>query len=239
MLKIHQLTKKIQNRTLLNNVNLELDQGTIGILLGKSGVGKSTLLRVLNNLEDYNSGSFLLDGTALNLKTINQSHTIGMVFQHFNLFEHLNVQDNIVVTLTQCKGMAPQEAKNIAYKLLERYGLQQHSKSSVHHLSGGQKQRLAIARTLALDPKIICLDEPTSALDPHLTKQVAQYIQELANEKRMVLLTTHDMHLLKLLDGHLFFMEEGTIVEHTSKKRWSSNPENTPKLSRFLSHASD
>lgn len=234
MLKVNQLSKTIKSQKILKNLNFEIDHGKIAIFLGGSGAGKSTLLRVLNNLESYDSGIFSLDGSTLNLSKVNYTYTVGMVFQHFNLFENLNAEDNIIFTLTNCKGMNELEAKRIAKELLERYGLQNHAKSQISHLSGGQKQRLAIARTLAVDPKIICLDEPTSALDPRLTNQVAKFITELAEENRIVILTTHDMNLLEQLDGYLFLMEEGSIIESTSKSECFDYPTLYPKLHNFL-----
>jgi ABC-type polar amino acid transport system ATPase subunit len=234
MFKVTHLSKKIENKTILKDLNFEIDHGRIAIFLGASGTGKSTLLRILNNLETFDTGSFILDGAKLNLADVSHSHTVGMVFQHFNLFEHLNAEENIVLTLRHCKGVAIKEAKRIANQLLERYELQNHSKTSINNLSGGQKQRLAIARTLAVDPKIICLDEPTSALDPRLTSQVAKFIRELAAEKRIVLLTTHDMNLLEKLEGELFLMGEGSIIETASTKECLANPESYPKLQNFL-----
>ncbi len=233
MLKVEGLSKSIHKRKILSDLNFEIDHGKIGIFLGGSGVGKSTLLRVLNNLESYESGSFFLNGSTLDLACIN--HTIGMVFQHFNLFEHLNVEDNIILTLTKSKGTSKKEAEEIASKLLCRYGLHDHAKAKVCNLSGGQKQRLAIARTLAVNPVVVCLDEPTSALDPRLTSQVATFITELASENRIVLLTTHDMHLLEQLEGQLFLMEGGSIAESVSKEVYMSNRATYPKLQGFLS----
>lgn len=234
MLKVKNLSKTIKNKTILKDMNFEIDHGQIAIFLGESGAGKSTLLRVLNHLESFNTGAFTLDGTDLNLENVNQRNVVGMVFQHFNLFEHLNAEENITLPLTRCKGIVQSKAECIANTLLMRYGLQDHAKTNVSRLSGGQKQRLAIARTLAVDPKIVCLDEPTSALDPRLTSQVAHYINELATENRIVLLTTHDMGLLEQLNGHLFLVEQGTVVESAPKKAWTTNPSAYPKLQSFL-----
>lgn len=234
MFKVKNLSKTVRDKKILKDLSFEIAYGKIAIFLGKSGVGKSTLLRVLNNLENYDSGSFFLEDSQLNLAHVNYAHTMGMVFQHFNLFEHLNAQDNIILTLTNCKGINKKEAEHTANNLLKRYGLQHIAKTSICNLSGGEKQRLAIARTLAVNPKIICLDEPTSALDPRLTNQVANYITELAAENRIVLLTTHDMNLLEQLDGRLFLMEEGSITESASKNECISNPTLYPKLQNFL-----
>ncbi len=234
MLKVSSLSKNFQKKQILKNLDFEIDHGNIAIFLGESGAGKSTLLRILNNLETFDTGLFTLSGSSLNLAKATGTHTIGMVFQHFNLFEHLSAEDNIILTLIKCKGLDKKEAKLIAHKLLERYELQNHAKSKISSLSGGQKQRLAIARTIAVDPKIICLDEPTSALDPRLTSQVAKFITELAKENRIVILTTHDMNLLEQLDGNLFLMKDGSIIERASKRAYISNQKVYPEIQKFL-----
>ena len=231
MFKVNHLSKTIHSKNILNDLNFEIGRGEIAIFLGESGVGKSTLLRVINNLENYDKGSFSLDGLKLNLTT--QSHTVGMVFQHFNLFEHLTAEDNIILTLTKSKGLNKKEAKQMASRLLERYGLQDKAKTITGRLSGGQKQRLAIARTLAIDPKVICLDEPTSALDPRLTSQVAKFITELAAENRIILLATHDMNLLEQLDGKLFLMEGGSILKPSQKMNGLSSRQPTQSSKTF------
>lgn len=226
MLEVRGLTKRIKGKTILKDIGFEVHRGKIGIFLGGSGAGKSTLLRVLNNLESYDAGSFSLDKEKLDLTCVNRNRTVGIVFQHFNLFEHLSVEENITLALVQCQGVGKEEALAIAYLQLEKYGLEDKAKEGVHRLSGGQKQRLAIARTLALNPKIVCLDEPTSALDPRLTNQVATIISELASENRIILLTTHDMKLLGQLDGLLHLMEHGEIVERGKSS--------LPKLRSFI-----
>lgn len=234
MFTVKNLSKQRHNKTILNDLSFTVDHGKVAIFLGGSGAGKSTLLRVLNSLESYSRGAFFLDGAELNLADVNRDHTVGMVFQHFNLFEHLNAEENIMLALIKCKGLHKREAEGVAKRLLDRYGLLDKAKASVHKLSGGQKQRLAIARTLALDPKIVCLDEPTSALDPRLTIQVSAFIKELANENRIVLLTTHDMGLIEQLDGQLFLLENGSIVENATKNEISSDSDQFPKLHLFL-----
>lgn len=233
MLKVEKLDKTIGNKEILRNVSFEVDHGQIGIFLGGSGVGKSTLLRVLNHLETYDKGTFILDGTSLDLADANKNHMMGMVFQHFNLFENLNVERNITLALTKVLRKSNEEAHRMAMDLLERYGLSHLAQNSVHKLSGGQKQRLAIARTLALNPKIICLDEPTSALDPQLKAQMAGYIRELANDQRIVLIATHDTGLIAQLEAKLFLMQNGTIVE---SKEQEEDLDIYPRLSGFLKH---
>lgn len=235
MFKVQKLTKTLKRKTIIKELDFEIDHGKVGIFLGGSGVGKSTLLRILNNLESYDEGFFTLDGQPLNLKTVNSTHTVGMVFQHFNLFEHLSVEDNIILPLMRCQNKERVEASVIASRLLGYYGISDKAKIKSSQLSGGQKQRLAIARTLALNPKIVCLDEPTSALDPKLTAQVAGFIKDLAEEGRIVLLTTHDVNLIQQLEGQLFLMEEGKIVETASKDACFAQEKQYPKLQRFLS----
>lgn len=234
MFRVHQLTKSIRERVVIKELNFEIDHGKVAIFLGASGVGKSTFLRVLNNLESYDSGSFSLDGQSIDLKRTPCNHTFGMVFQHFNLFEHLSVEDNIILPLVKCRNKTKSEASEIAFRLLERYGIADKAKMRSSKLSGGQKQRLAIARTLALDPKIVCLDEPTSALDPRLTTQVACYIRELTSENRIVLLTTHDIKLVEQLEGQLFLMEEGRIVEEAPREDYFVQTAKYTKLQRFI-----
>lgn len=234
MFKVQKLTKTIKDKKIIKELDFEVDHGRIAIFLGGSGVGKSTLLRILNNLESYDDGNFTLDGQSLNLKDANRNHTIGMVFQHFNLFEQLSVEDNIILPLIKCQNKKKSEAIKIAATLLDHYGIQDKAKVKSSQLSGGQKQRLAIARTLALNPKIICLDEPTSALDPKLTAQVAGFIKELARENRIILLTTHDVNLVEQLEGQLFLMEDGKIIESASKSDCFTQDGQYPKLQRFL-----
>lgn len=232
MLSVKNISKAINGKVLLDSISFDVPRGTIAAFLGGSGAGKTTLLRVLNNLETLDSGSVLLDDVALDLHSVSKTHTVGMVFQHFNLFEHLSVQENITLPLT-LQGSSNEEAQAIAQALLGKYGLLDKAKNSIAKLSGGQKQRLAIARSEALNPQIICLDEPTSALDPILTSQVAEFVQNLANQNRIVLLTTHDMALIQRLDCHLFFMNQGTIVERTTSQDYLMEPSRFP---HFLSY---
>jgi polar amino acid transport system ATP-binding protein len=234
MFKVETLTKKVQEKVILNHISFEIDPGSIAIFLGSSGVGKSTLLRVLNNLESYDQGSFYLNGHSLKLPQVNKDHTVGMVFQQFNLFEHLTVEENITLALKKLKGKTSNEATQIASQLLESYGLGDKANLSIHKLSGGQKQRLALARTMALNPKIICLDEPTSALDPLLTQQIAKYITDLAAEGRIVIIATHDTKLIHHLNGMLYLMKEGSIIEKSHTEDYRAAPSDFPYLKEFL-----
>src|SRR5438445_5916723 len=179
MLKISHINKSYNTKKILNDISLTVKKGEIALFLGSSGVGKSTLLRILNNLETISSGAIYLDDASLNLSAINTTHTVGMVFQHFNLFDHLTVEQNITLPLERVLKKNSTDAHIIAHTLLQRYGLIDQKNKYAFQLSGGQKQRLAIARALAMEPKIICLDEPTSALDPVLNSYVANNIQQL------------------------------------------------------------
>jgi len=237
MLEVKKLTKSYHGKEILNNVSFEVKRGEIAIFLGGSGTGKSTLLRILNKLESANSGEIYLDGEEIPLSRLNRKHLIGMVFQHFNLFENLTVEENITLPLIKALKKSPEEAHTIATTLLEKYSLVEHSKKSVAKLSGGQKQRLAIARTLSLQPEIVCLDEPTSALDPLLTNQVADTIKEIASQGRIVLLTTHDIALIEKLPCKIFLMKDQTICETATSEQFHRSPEQYPHLTAFVTGA--
>ena len=234
MLKINNLNKSYNRKKILNDISLNVEKGEIALFLGSSGVGKSTLLRILNNLETVNSGTISLNNTTLNLATINTTHTVGMVFQHFNLFDHLTVEQNITLPLERVLKKKPADAHTIAHKLLERYGLIEQKNKYAAQLSGGQKQRLAIARALAMEPKIICLDEPTSALDPVLTSYVANNIQQLATDGYIVLVASHDTDLLKKLNCTIYLMSEGSIIETAQSQELHNNPDRFPRIKKFI-----
>ncbi|MCL4229284.1 ATP-binding cassette domain-containing protein [Candidatus Dependentiae bacterium] len=235
MLSIKNLSKSFGDKKILDSVNLDVRRGEIAVLLGASGVGKSTLLRVLNNLEVADTGEIKLDGELIDLSTINQRHLSGMVFQQFNLFEHLTAEQNIRMGLERGAGFPSREAQEVAQRLLREYGLADKAKSYVSQLSGGQKQRLAIARALALRPQIICLDEPTSALDPLLTNYVAEMIQALARQSYIVLVATHDTTLLERLSCTIYLMSNGKIIESALSKEFYAHKENFPQIARFVS----
>ncbi len=234
MLSIKKLSKKFGSKTILNDISFSVRPGEIAAFLGASGVGKSTLLRILNNLETYDQGSIELDGKQLNLETVNSRHTVGMVFQHFNLFINMSVQRNITLPLEKTAGYSHEDAVKVADALLAKYGLIKLKDAYVSQLSGGQKQRLAIVRSIALKPRIICFDEPTSALDPMLTTQIAQLISDLAKEGFIVLVATHDTTLLEKLDCTMYLMKDGAIVESARTKDFQKNPTAYFKLKTFI-----
>jgi ABC-type polar amino acid transport system ATPase subunit len=235
MLKIDNICKKFGSKIILNNVSLSVKTGEIAVLLGSSGVGKSTLLRVLSGLDHADSGAIYLNNKRLDPTTIHKQHLVGMVFQQFNLFEHLNVEKNITLALEKVAGKTPQEASAIAHKLLAQYGLADKAQARINQLSGGQKQRLAIARSLAMKPEILCLDEPTSALDPLLTMHVGNTITQLADKGYIVLVATHDTGLLDKLDCTIYLMEQGAIIETTRNADFKIHPERYPLIAKFVS----
>jgi len=235
MLNIVKLSKSFGNKPpILDKIDLVVKRGEVALLLGSSGVGKSTLLRILNNLETFDSGAVFLDHVALNLAQINQTHTVGMVFQQFNLFEHLTVLENITIGLTRSLKKTPLEAEKIAISFLHKYKLFDKKDSFISQLSGGQKQRIAVARAVALKPKIICFDEPTSALDPSFTNQVAQTIQQLGKEQYTVIVATHDVRLLELLDCTVHLMDRGAIIESGLAKNIRNQPQLYPCIEQFI-----
>ena len=233
MLTLTNVTKRFGTKTVLDSVSLSVCHGEIALLLGPSGVGKSTLLRILNNLEIPDAGFFELDGKPLDLTQVHVTHTVGMVFQQFNVFEHLTVLENITLVLEKVLKKHRSEAQRIAYNLLERYGLRDQAHQSVHALSGGQKQRLAIARALTLHPSVICFDEPTSALDPVLKNYVATLIRELVHQNIIILIASHDINLIYKLSCTVYLMHEGKIIESARSEEFKAHPSLYPALERF------
>lgn len=234
MLSIKNLSKQFGTKKVIDDVSFDVPQGGIAVLLGSSGVGKSTLLRVLNNLESLDKGVITLDEKPLDISTATKDHICGMVFQQFNLFPHMSVLENITFPLEKTSGKSKKDAETIGLELLAQYNLTDKKDSYPSQLSGGQKQRLALARTIALKPKIICFDEPTSALDPLLTTHVARTIQELADAGYIVLIATHDTALLDKLSCSIYLMDSGKIVETASANELKSNPNSYPKISQFV-----
>jgi ABC-type polar amino acid transport system ATPase subunit len=234
MLQIKNITKAYNDKKIIDDVSLNVDKGQIALLLGQSGVGKSTLLRILNNLESIDAGSIFLDDKKLDPKANAITHAVGMVFQGFNLFDHLTVQENITLALEKVLHLSRDQALAIADNLLAKYGLLDKKDKHVSQLSGGQKQRLAIARTVAMKPRIICMDEPTSALDPLLTSHVAKSIQELSDQGYIVLVASHDIALLDKLKCTIYLMQAGHIIESATSDEFKSNKSAYPALSKFI-----
>lgn len=229
MLEIKNVSKQFGEKKVLQEISLAVKPGEIGFLLGPSGVGKSTLLRILNNLETIDTGTITLNNSPL------KPADVGMVFQQFNLFENMTVESNITFPLIKVAKKTVPEAKEIATNLLKRYGLDDKANVYPSQLSGGQKQRLGIARSLAMKPKIMCLDEPTSALDPLLTNYVAQTIQDLASESYTVVVASHDIALLTQLNCTIYVMKrKGGIVQTATSEDYNKNPNAYPLIKQFI-----
>lgn len=216
MIKVNNLKKKFGKLEVLKNIDMSVNKGEIVAILGPSGSGKSTLLRCMNLLETPSGGEIIFDGkNILDKKSdINKvRQEIGMVFQNFNLFNNMCVIDNITLALTKVKKMDKESAEKIGAQLLNRVGLLDKAHVFPAQLSGGQKQRIAIARALAMKPKVMLFDEPTSALDPEMVKEVLDVMKELADEGTTMVVVTHEIGFAKEVATKVVFMDEGYIVE--------------------------
>jgi polar amino acid transport system ATP-binding protein len=217
-ISIKNLTKKYGELVALNNLSLELEDVSSLAIIGPSGGGKTTLLRILAGLEKPDSGSVTLNGHTIDFsceKSLNEHRRrIAVVFQAYNLFPHLTAIDNIILPLTKTRGLKHQEAESKAVQLLSQLGLSEHMKHSPNQLSGGQKQRVAIARALSLQPEILLFDEPTSALDPEITAEILDVINGLRQENRNIILVTHEIGFARHACGHVAFVSEGQVETH-------------------------
>lgn len=227
MIKINGLHKKFDKLHVLKGINLEIKQGDIVTVIGPSGSGKSTLLHCINRLEEPTEGHIFIDNIDImdkkcNINSIRQK--VGMVFQHFNLFPHKKVIENITLAPTLLKGLSKNDAEKKARELLKKVGLEDKADVYPNRLSGGQKQRIAIARALAMEPEVILFDEPTSALDPEMIKEVLDVMQNLAKEGMTMIIVTHEMGFAKNVANRLLFMDGGIIVEDTHPKEFFENP---------------
>ncbi|MBM9604869.1 amino acid ABC transporter ATP-binding protein [Desulfopila inferna] len=207
-------------KKILSNVSITLPAGSLKVLIGPSGGGKSTFLQTLNHLIPHDSGSIELDGRTVDFTNTKELYAyrqqVGMIFQDFNLFDHLNALDNVAIALRKVKGMKKAAANERAAEELARVGLQDKKMLFPAELSGGQKQRVAIARALAMDPKVLLLDEPTSALDPELVGEVLSVIRDLTREGLTMLMATHQMDFAQALADEILFMQQGSVIEQGS-----------------------
>ena len=223
------LKKSYGSLEVLKSIDLQVTEGEVVCLIGPSGSGKSTLLRCLNMLEEVTSGEVVVNDFKLTDKKndINKiRENIGMVFQHFNLFPHLTVLENITLAPVDLKKATPQQAKEKALELLERVGLKEKANENPAKLSGGQKQRVAIARALAMNPDIMLFDEPTSALDPEMVGEVLNVIKQLAQEGMTMVIVTHEMGFAREVADRVIFMDNGYIVEEGTPQEIFGNPQN-------------
>ncbi|MDO4926442.1 MAG: amino acid ABC transporter ATP-binding protein [Turicibacter sp.] len=227
MLKIQQLSKFFNGKQVLKSIDLEIQEGEIVTIIGPSGSGKSTLLRCMNLLEVPEEGDVIFEGTNLldpktNLNEIREH--IGMVFQNFNLFPNKTVGENITLALKLLKKMDEESAHNVALNLLTRVGLADKIDVYPAKLSGGQKQRVAIARSLALNPKLMLFDEPTSALDPEMVKEVLDVMKELGESGMTMVIVTHEMNFARNVATRAIFIDQGQILEDTTPEELFTNP---------------
>ena len=220
----------------LKNIDFSVKKGEIVVICGPSGSGKSTLIRCINGLEDIDNGDILVDNMDIhaskkNLQAIRSE--VGMVFQHFNLFPHLTILENITLAPTLVKNIDKKEINQIALNLLEKVKLADKANSYPADLSGGQKQRVAIARSLAMKPKIILFDEPTSALDPETIGDVLSVMKDLAQENFTIVCVTHEMGFAKEVGDRIVFMDHGVIIEENTPEEFFNNP-SSDRAKKFL-----
>lgn len=237
MIKVNNLHKSFGELEVLKGIDAHIEKGEVVSIIGPSGGGKSTFLRCLNMLETPTSGTIVFEGTDItNEKTDINIHRqkMGMVFQHFNVFPHLTVLENITLAPVTLKKKTPEEAKKQAMALLERVGLADKADEYPRRLSGGQKQRLAIVRALAMEPDVMLFDEPTSALDPEMVGEVLEVIKSLADEGMTIVLVTHEMGFAKAVSDRVMFISGGVIAEEGTPEQVFDNPQN-PRTKDFLS----
>ena len=227
IVEIKNLKKNFGDNEVIKDMSLTVKEGEVVVLIGPSGSGKSTFLRCINALEEASGGSIIVDDVDIRSKDtdINKvRENIGMVFQHFNLFPHKSVLDNITLAPVKLKKMTEEEAKEKAMSLLERVGMADKADNFPSQISGGQKQRVAIARALAMNPDIILFDEPTSALDPEMVGEVLNVMKELASGGMTMVIVTHEMGFAREVADRVIFMDEGVIVEEGTPEEVLNNP---------------
>ncbi|HYD96830.1 MAG TPA: amino acid ABC transporter ATP-binding protein [Noviherbaspirillum sp.] len=220
----------------IRDVSTKFYQGEVAVIIGASGSGKSTFLRMLNRLETHDSGRIVIDGIELNddMKHIDAvRREVGMVFQSFNLFPHLTVMDNVTLAPRRLRGVTRAQAEDAARKLLAKVGMEAHSHKYPHQLSGGQQQRVAIARSLAMQPKVMLFDEPTSALDPEMIKEVLDVMKDLARSGMTMIVVTHEMGFAREVADRVIFFEKGQILEEAPPMEFFSNARNE-RIRSFL-----
>lgn len=234
MIKVENLTKTFGKNEVLKGITTEIQEGEIIAIIGPSGSGKSTFLRCINRLEIPTSGKITINGveiTEQNIKKVREN--LGMVFQHFHLFPHLTVLENITYAPIHVKKLSKADAIAIADELLKKVGLYDKRDEYPKRLSGGQKQRVAIARALAMNPSVMLFDEPTSALDPEMVKEVLEVIKSLAQSKMTMLIVTHEMGFAREVADRIFFMDDGRLLEDAPPEQFFTSPK-TSRAKEFL-----
>ena len=232
MIRTEEIKKQYVDKQVLNGISTHIEQGEVLVIIGPSGSGKSTFLRCLNLLEEPTQGEVIFkdqnltkkDDKNFNIDKVREH--IGMVFQHFNLFPHMTVLDNITLAPIKVKGMNKADAEKKAVELLKKVGLEDKKDVYPNKLSGGQKQRVAIARALAMDPEVMLFDEPTSALDPEMVKEVLLVIKDLAESGMTTVIVTHEMGFAKEVASRVMFIDQGIILEEGTPEEVFNNPKN-------------
>ncbi|WP_026908616.1 amino acid ABC transporter ATP-binding protein [Paucisalibacillus globulus] len=236
MIKTMELTKNFGESIVLKNITTTINKGEVVAVIGPSGSGKSTFLRCLNLLEDPSSGHIWLKDeeiTSLKVNKLQVRKNIGMVFQHFHLFPHMTVLENVMYAPVKVKHMKKELAEKNAKELLARVGLIEKVEAYPNRLSGGQKQRVAIARALGMDPEIMLFDEPTSALDPEMVKEVLDVMKDLAQTGMTMIVVTHEMNFAKEVADKIIFMDEGKLMEEAEPQSFFKSPK-TKRAKDFL-----
>jgi len=237
MIEIKSVSKWYGTIQVLKDCTTSVSKGEVVIVCGPSGSGKSTLIKTVNGLEPFQKGDIVLDGTSLTDSKTDMSKLrsrVGMVFQHFELFPHLKVVENLCLAQQKVLGRSRDEAEAKGLKLLERVGLSAHAHKFPGQLSGGQQQRVAIARALAMDPIVMLFDEPTSALDPEMVSEVLDVMVELAKEGMTMMVVTHEMGFARKVAHRVIFMDRGEIIEDAKKEDFFGSPR-SERAQQFLS----
>lgn len=236
IINMNKINKFYDDFHVLKNINFYVKKGEIVVVCGPSGSGKSTLIRCINGLEDIDDGQIIVDEIDIHASKKNLQEIrgeVGMVFQHFNLFPHLTILENITLAPGLVKKVKKEDAQKIAMELLAKVKLEDKAQSYPGDLSGGQKQRVAIARSLAMKPKVILFDEPTSALDPETIGDVLSVMKDLAHENFTIVCVTHEMGFAKEVGDRIVFMDEGVIVEENTPEEFFNNPK-SDRAKKFL-----
>ena len=236
IIEFREVNKFFGDFQVLEDINLSVDEGEVVVVIGPSGSGKSTLLRCINGLEEISSGEIIVDGIRVgddktNLNTLRTE--IGMIFQQFNLYPHMTVAENIKLAPVKVKGVSKREANERCERLLEQVDISEQADKYPESLSGGQQQRVAIARGLAMEPKIMLFDEPTSALDPEMINEVLEAMADLAEGGMTMVVVTHEMGFARRVADRVVIMDEGRIIEEGTPEHFFQNPQNE-RTKRFL-----
>lgn len=238
MIRVEQISKTFKEVTAVNNVSLEIKKGEIVCLIGPSGSGKSTVLRCIHGLETPEEGNIYINNELLDVKNNDKYRALrnkmGFVFQHFNLFPHKTVLENLTLAPMQAFGISEEEAIKTGCQYLERVGLLEKKDVYPSKLSGGQKQRVAIARSLCLHPEVMLFDEPTSALDPEMVIEVLEVMKELAKQGMTMIVVTHEMGFAREVASRVLFLEDGKVIEDRGSKEFFEQPK-SDRSKNFLS----